>query len=97
MHAHATKFEVCELAPLGPPLAPAPTAGHPPDRSAAMPSSKPKEVEKPRAAEVRAAKMEAAWRSHVGKLTLAQMSSPAACVEHLGKYGAAQGWQKWML
>ena len=53
----------------------------------------PKEKEKPRAAEVRAMKLEAAWRSHVGKLTLAQMSSPQACVEHLQKYGKEQGWE----
>ena len=51
-----------------------------------------KKEKPPRAAEVRAAKMEAAWRSHVGKLTLAQMSSPTACLEHLRRYGEAQGW-----
>ena len=54
----------------------------------------PKEPDKPRAAEVRAMKMDAAWRSHVGKLTLAQMSSPTACLEHLKKYGVEQGWQE---
>ena len=52
----------------------------------------PKEPEKPRAAELRAMKLDAAWRSHVGKLTLAQMSSPTACLEHLKKYGMDNGW-----
>ena len=56
----------------------------------------PKKEEPPklRPSEIRAMRLEAAWRSHVGKLTLAQMSNSEACLQHLARYGEQQGWEE---